>query len=118
MATPTGNETWLIDIGGALIKKKATTGRDSLLPWEALVYCLWVTDYGMRNAGDLDTAADVCFEFHSDAKRIATELSLPFTTETFFLSKEDLEAQYFERFELMCDEIKQAKPDGAVEPVR
>jgi len=115
MAVPTENETWLIDIGDAVIKKEARTGRDSLLPWEALVYCLWVADYGMRNAGDLDTAADVDSEFHSDAKQIATMLSLPLTTEAFSLSKETLEAQYFERFESVCDEIKRAKPDGAVE---
>jgi hypothetical protein len=115
MAVPTENETWLIDTGDLVIKKKAHMGKESLLLWEVLVYCLWVADYGMRNAGDLDTAGDVSSEFHTDAKRIATELSLPLTTEAFSLSKEALETEYFERFELICDEIKRAKPDGAVE---
>jgi hypothetical protein len=115
VAIPSENETWLIDIGDAVIKKEAQTGRDSLLPWEVLVYCLWVADYGMRNADDLDTAADVCSEFHSEGRRIAKELSLQLTLEAFSLSKEELEEQYFDRFESICDEIKRAKPVGAVE---
>jgi hypothetical protein len=115
MSVPTENETWLIDTGDLVIKKEHRMGKDSLLPWEVLVYCLWVADYGMRNAGDLDTAADVCSGFHTDAKRIAAELALPLTTEAFSLSKEALETEYFDRFESICDEIKRAKPDGAVE---
>ncbi|WP_332770517.1 hypothetical protein [Phenylobacterium sp.] len=48
------NETWLIDTGHDVIEKKAATGPASLNPRERLIYCLWVADYGMKNAGDLE----------------------------------------------------------------
>lgn len=115
MASPSDNETWLIETGDLVIRKKANAGVKSLLPWEVLVYCLWVADYGMRNAGDLDTAADVYVEFHEQGRRVAEQLSLPLTQEAFSLSKEKLEEQYFDRFELVCDEIRRARPAGAVE---
>ncbi|MFO0865607.1 MAG: hypothetical protein U0744_13310 [Gemmataceae bacterium] len=115
MAGPSDNETWLIETGDLVIRKKAKSGDEALLPWEVLVYCLWAADYGMRNAGDLDTAADVHSAFHEQAGRIARQLSLPLTQEAFSLSKDDLGMQFFERFEPMCDEIKAARPPEAVE---
>jgi hypothetical protein len=115
MAAPSENETWLIEIGDAVIRKEARSGATTLLPWEKLVYCLWVADYGMRNAGDLDTAADVYSPFQSEGTRLATDLSLPRTREAFSLTKHDLENQYFDRFEEICKEIKAARPVGAVE---
>jgi hypothetical protein len=56
MGSPSENETWLMETGDAIIRKKA---RYKIDDWETLVYCLWVADYGMRNAGDLETAAAV-----------------------------------------------------------
>lgn len=111
----TDNETWLIEIGDVVIRKKASHGVDSLLPWEHLVYCLWVVDYGMRNAGDLGTAADVDPHFHTEGKRLAAELALPLTRAAFALSKRDLERQYLDNFESICDEMKQARPTTAVD---
>jgi hypothetical protein len=40
MTVPTDNETWLIDRGDEIIRKKAKNGRDVLSAWERLVYCL------------------------------------------------------------------------------
>jgi hypothetical protein len=51
MTVQIDNETWVIEAGDAVIQKKARSGMGSLAPWERLVYCLWVADYGMRNAG-------------------------------------------------------------------
>ena len=48
----TDNETWVVEAGDTVIQKKASCGIERLSPWERLVYCLWVADYGMRNAGD------------------------------------------------------------------
>jgi len=115
MTRPSDNETWLIDTGDLVIRKKAKSGIDGLLPWEAFVYCLWAADYGMRNAGDLDAATDVHSTFHEQAHRIGKQLSLILTQDMFALSKDDLALQYLERFELICDEIKGARPDDAVE---
>lgn len=106
MARPTENETWVIDTGDKVIRNKARVGIECITPWERLVYCLWVADYGMRNAGDLDTAADWYADFQTDAVRLAAELSLRQTQEAFSLPSRDLERQYFDRFESICDEIR------------
>lgn len=111
MASPTENETWLIETGHAIVGKK---GRYEIDDWETLVYCLWVADYGMRNAGDLAAAADVYSGFQTDACRIAQELSVEVTLSAFSLSKGDLQQQYFDRFEAICDEIKRANPSDQV----
>jgi len=111
MASPTENETWLIETGDAIVRKKA---RYEIDDWETLVYCLWVADYGMRNAGDLETAAGVYSGFQTDARQLAQQLSLEVTHSAFSLSKGDLQQEYFDRFESICDEIKRANPSERV----
>ena len=106
----TDNENWVIEAGDTVIQRKARGGIECLSSWERLVHCLWVADYGMRNAGDLDTAADVYPQFQLDAKQTAESLSLRLTHETFSLSQGDLEREYFDRFESICDEIRAAEP--------
>ena len=108
MSVPSANETWIIEAGDAVIQKKAHEGVDGLAPLERLIYCLWVADYGMRNAGDLDTAHDLYADFQKEGAQLAKDLSLQATQEAFVLSKEDLQRQYFERFDGICDEIKHA----------
>jgi hypothetical protein len=110
MAAPTDSETWVIETGDAIIRKKARGGAACLSPWEMLVYCLWVADYGMRNAGDLDTAGDVYAEFQSNGRRMAEVLSLELTRESFALPRRGLEREYFNRFESICREIRAAEP--------
>lgn len=102
------NETWLIEIGHDVIEKKANVGSSSLLPWERLVYCLWVADYGMRNAGDLDTAQDMHGAFQDEGRTLAAALSLPLTHAAFGLSKSDLQDQYFDLFDGVCVELRRA----------
>ena len=109
MAGPTDNETWLITAGDAVIKKMVDTGLAGLAPLERLVYCLWVADYGMRNAGDLDAADAIYPRFQSDARCIAEHLSLQATWAAFSLPRNTLESEYERRFELICDEIKNAE---------
>ncbi len=100
------NETWLIDAGDAVIAKRSVG--DHLSPIECLVYCLWVADYSMRNAGDLETARDLHPEFQNEAAGLASELGLPFTRESFALSAAALQAEYFERFDRICRELQDA----------
>jgi exoribonuclease R len=109
MRAPTDNETWVIETGDTIIRKKARGGIECLTLSETLVYCLWVADYGMRNAGDLDAAADVYAEFHSNARRIAEVLSIRLTHDAFTLPQSDLEREYFDRFESICNEIRAAE---------
>src|SRR5712691_6133505 len=114
MTVPIDNETWVIEAGDAVIQKKARSGLGGLAPWERLVYCLWVTDYGMRNAGDLATAHDVWADFQSEARRIAEDLLLRLTHEAFSLRRSVLEREYFIRFDEICHEIRNAEPGIAV----
>ena len=106
MAVPTDNETWIIEAGDTVIRKKTCSSIERLSPCEILVYCLWVADYVMRNAGDLDAAADVYPEFHLNARRIAKALSLRLTYEAFSLPNSDLEREYFDRSKSICSEIR------------
>jgi hypothetical protein len=106
------NETWVVERGHVVVQKKVAGGLDSLTLWEKLVYCLWVADYGMRNAGDLDTAHDLYADFYSEGRRIAQELSLGLTHRAFSMSQNALEQAYFEEFDAICNEIKNAEPSA------
>jgi len=108
MSAPSANETWIIEAGDAVIQKKVQEGIGSLTPLERLIYCVWVADYGMRNAGDLDTARDLYADFQTEAARLANDLSLKATRDAFELSTEDLRRQYFERFDAICRELRYA----------
>src|SRR6516225_3986141 len=102
------NETWILEAGDGVIQKKTRHGVSALTPWEKLVYCLWVADYGMRNAGDLVTASDLYSDFQPEGRRLAEELALPLTLEAFAMEATELEQEYFDRFESVCDELRSA----------
>lgn len=111
----TANESWIVNRGGQIVEKEAHAGLSTLSDLERLIYCLWVTDYMMRNAGDFANAEDMYPEFQSDAKRFAKSLGLAQTHEAFSLSQGNLQREYFDRFEAICDEIKsvdKSKSDG------
>jgi hypothetical protein len=112
MNGPTANESWIIDAGDVVIQKKAAAGVGSLSPIERLLYCVWVADYGMRNAGDLEAARALYADFQPDAARLAQELGLPLTHSAFALATADLEREYFDRFEGICDELRPALSCG------
>jgi len=102
------NETWLLDAANGVIEKKTALGYTSLAPVERLTYCLWVADYGMRNAGDLITASDLHSSFIADARTAAVELGLPHSMAAFSLSAKELEQRYFALFDDLCQEIRGA----------
>ncbi len=95
--------------GGAVIQKNARTGVGSLSALERLIYCLWVADYGMRNAGDLDTAHDLYADFQTEAAQLSQELGLQATRAAFALPSAILQREYFEPFDEICDEIRRHK---------
>lgn len=109
------SESWVIEAGDRVIQKKARVGFDRLTDWERLVYSLWVADYGMRNAGDLDTARDVFPEFQSVGLRAAESLALPVTREAFALAPRALAERYFDLFEAVCSEVQDAEPGAAAD---
>ncbi len=102
------NETWIISAGDAVIKQRASRGAESLSALERLIYCLWVADYGMRNAGDLETAYDLYEPFQGEGARYAKELGLSQTYAAFTLSQSELETRYFDVLDSICAEIRAA----------
>ncbi len=107
------NQSWVVDRGGGVVEKRAKSGFGGLSDWERLVYCMWVADYMMRNAGDFGNAQDMYPDFQKDAKHYAERLSLPVTHEAFSLPSRKLQREYFDRFEAVCDELRRAEPKAA-----
>ena len=103
---PTGNENWILDEGDKIIQKMAGSSFDNLTVWELLVYCLWVADYGMTNAGDLDAASDVYAEFQTTALKCAQSLSLRKSVEAFSMTRSNLEKVYAGLFDAICEELQ------------
>jgi hypothetical protein len=104
------NESWVVERGGQVVERKVQVGVTGLSDWERLLYCLWVADYMMRNAGDFANAVDMYPTFQSDAAQFARRLGLTATCEAFSLSQRKLRKEYFDRFEQICDEIKSIDP--------
>lgn len=100
------NQTWLIDLGHAIIEKKRAQGRDALTPRERLVHCFWIADYSMRNAGDLATARDLDPLYRADGAKAAAALDLPLSSAMFALSEGELERRFFDLFDGVCDELR------------
>lgn len=102
------HETWLLDECDWIIEQKIIQGYSALTPRSRLIYCLWCADYGMRNAGDLTTAADLHPTFLADGKSAAEQLGFPHAMAAFSLSPEELERQYFDLFDSVVTEIRAA----------
>jgi predicted HTH transcriptional regulator len=103
------NEDWIIEEGDEVAQKRAEHGKANLSKWETLVYCLWVADYGMRNAGDLGAAQDVYADFKREGAEISRTIGLKLTHDTFSLDNKAFEKQYFDLFDAICDEIRATK---------
>ena len=104
------NETWLLNAGGCVIGEMATKDYSSLAPLDRLIYCLWAADYGMRNAGDLETAADLHPTYLDEGQSAAQELALPRSAAAFSLSPDEFERAYFRLFDELVSEIRDKVP--------
>ena len=108
MESTNDNETWVIEVGGDVVEKRAEVGFDAMSPRECLIYWLWWADYMMQNAGDFANAVALDHDFQQEIVLNADRLGLTFTKETFSLSRADLQDQYFDRFDRVCDEVRNA----------
>lgn len=106
--TPSSNESWVVEAGGAVVEKRAKSGPATLSPRETILYWFWWADYLMRNAGDFANAVALEKDFQREIVSGAKELGLRHTEETFSLPRPELERQYFDRFDAVCDEIREA----------
>ncbi|MFO0970333.1 MAG: hypothetical protein U0793_32695 [Gemmataceae bacterium] len=100
------NETWVIDTGDWVIRKKARDGKESLSPWERLIYCLWVADYAMRNGGSLDGAREFFGDVFTEGKDLAEQLAYPRTLNLFSKPLLGFEKAYLDAFDSVCAEIR------------
>jgi hypothetical protein len=105
-------ETWLLDEGDRVIRAEAENGAVSLPPRDRLIHSLWVADYGMRNAGDLDTAADVHPAFLAEGLAAATALGMPRATAAFSLPPGELEGRWFNLFDGLVNELRRTPVDN------
>jgi len=96
------NETWIIDAGDQVIQKMAGNSDAVLSSKERLIYCLWVADYCMRNAGDISQASVMHAGWQKEAAEHSKKLVLDFCGETFLLPESSFEEQYFSRFDGGC----------------
>ena len=101
-------ETWLLKEGHHVIERKSVDGYAALNARDRLIYCVWAADYGMRNAGDLATAANLHPTFLRDGHSAAQALGLPRCTDAFSLSCKDLEDRYFALFDGIVAELRAA----------
>lgn len=98
------NETWIIEKGDSVINKRSSGVLLSQL--EKLIYCLWVADYCMRNAGDLENMDEMYPNLFKEAISLAKSLSINVAIELFSKSNVDFEKVYFEMFNSVCEELR------------
>ena len=102
----TENQSWIIEYGDTVLKRKASQGDGALADIDQLVYCMWFADYGMRNAGEVAAAYDVDGRFHLNGAVLAKKLGLPESRKLFGLPPSEFQSEYFGRFECVCEEPK------------
>jgi hypothetical protein len=102
------NEDWVVEAGGDVVEKHAKSGVDALSPKERLLYWLWWADYMMRNAGDFANTEALESDFQLEIVSHARRLGLRHTDETFSLPRAELEERYFDRFDAVCREVRNA----------
>jgi hypothetical protein len=103
-------ESWLLEAADPVILRKASTSLADLSDWERAVYCLWVADYGIRNAGDLQSAHQLEPTFKNVGRRAARALRLGATSALFERADAEFVLTYLASFETVCRELASARP--------
>lgn len=115
------NQIWLSECGTKVIRKKFGDGLDRLNEWERLVYNVWYTDFMLKTVGWIDESRCAHPRFRNEAKSIASKLKLTVTADTYQLSITDLNREFGERVEAVCEELRAAKdltgPATSYEPI-
>ena len=99
-------ESWIVEVGHGIFVNRSAHGAAALTPIESLIGCLWIADYGMRNAGDLAGAVDSQPQFRDEAVSISARLGLLHTHALFSLAVPEFESVYFDVLEVVVDEIR------------
>lgn len=103
-------ETWLLEVGDSVIRKRVELGHEGLSNSEKAIYCFWVIDYAVRNSGTLEPMREmhetamaelVAFSRWKNLAELSTLLELA-VDEVEFCEK------YYGLFDAACMEIKQS----------
>ena len=102
-------ETWLLEAGDEVIEKRAVQGEASLSPPERAIYCMWVLDYAVRNAGSLDALEDVHETAIEDLAVFARAQKIAVLATLLDMAGGDEESfidAYYEQFDAACTELR------------
>jgi hypothetical protein len=110
------NQIWLSECGTKVIRKKFGRSKDQLNEWERLVYNVWYTDFMLKTVGWIDEERCAHPRFRNEASVIASKMKLTVTADTYRLSIADLNREFGERVEAVCDELRSAKGSAGPRP--
>ncbi|MBP1317794.1 hypothetical protein [Herbaspirillum sp. 1130] len=102
-------ETWLLDAGDVVIRKKAQWGESAISESENAIHWMWLIDYSVRNAGCFGPLEDMGAKTAlPDLARFAQDAELPALL--LWLQHSDNEeafcGTYYQRFDKACEELK------------
>jgi len=104
-------ETWLLDAGDAVIRKKGLAGHSSLEPLEQAIYSLWVVDYAVRNSGTLGPMHELYPQALQELRTFSRSSNLQALS--MLLQDSDNEAffcgKYNNQFGAACAELRQLR---------
>ena len=92
----------------AAITHDKGSGSASMSPLDRLIYSIWAVDYSMRNAGDLANLKVMHPSCLADGRSAAKVLILPRSLAAFSFSASELGSQYFELFDDVTREVRDA----------
>lgn len=102
-------ETWLLETGDIVIRKKAQLSESALSESDRAVYWMWLIDYSVRNAGCFGPLEDMGAKTAlSDLARFAQDTKL--SALCLWLQLSDNEEvfcrTYYQHFDKACGELK------------
>ncbi|MFN8609757.1 MAG: hypothetical protein U0931_19615 [Vulcanimicrobiota bacterium] len=105
-------ESWLLDEGERVAELKAAHGLEQLSKLDLLLYCLWVGDYSLRNAGDLEAGEQLLPGWLPRLVELARELGLDGVASFFEklpAAGSDAFDLYWDHFDQLCQEVSQTR---------
>lgn len=100
------NETWLLDAADEIIRRQTEEVSVPLSDYERLIYSLWLIDYSIRNAGDLQAMGERTSRAVGSAAEVATRLGLRDVAAFFEGGESTIIEEYIDRFDSLCESVR------------
>lgn len=103
-------ETWIIEVGDAIIQKLHREGSSSLTSIEWAIYWMWEIDYAVRNSGCFGPLMDSGSTAFHDLQLFATNARLLGLASWLESSADELAfcESYYRKFDDVCGELREA----------